>query len=296
MPHRDYFRDDDRETIGEDFAGRERRERATFDPHDREFKVAKRERRERARDGDGSTTSKTSGTPQVGDRITIRGITITVNQVNPKTGSVAGVRSDRRPGEIGYVAQFSTVDQIRSGYTPHGGVRGGWDDAARFGGDDRTPGVLASPLSQGSDPLTPQDIIDGFKSGDFNEATAITALTQLFGGNAHSARAYFNAARTGNTVSLTQSNGVWRLQSDRPPPPVGNNNFALDTQPPFNFGDDGSFNFFNRPSFLEGLEESQEVDVRYLAVPWVTSCRRTWPARYGAFSRVSSRDLITISF
>lgn len=76
--------------------------------------------------------------------------------------------------------------------------------------------------------LTPEDLIDFFEAGEIDEAAALTALTQLFGGNQNSAQAYFNAASQGQQVSISQQNGVYSLQTNQPPPPNGNE-FSLDS-------------------------------------------------------------------
>lgn len=105
-------------------------------------------------------------------------------------------------------------------------------------------------LQQG-DPLTPQDIITFFRRGELDQATTLTALVQLFGGNRNSATAYFTNASTGQAVSISQENGVWSLQTNQPQPldtsdldrEIFGNNFDLNS---------------NRNSFLDFLGETQE--------------------------------------
>lgn len=117
---------------------------------------------------------------------------------------------------------------------------------------DTTTGLF-SPKGGGA--LTPQDITQGFRSGEIQEGPAIQALTKLFGGNANSARAYFNGASKGQNVSISQQNGVWSPQTNRPPPlDTNKQNFAQDLEREI-FGNDFAL---NRDSFRDFFGETQE--------------------------------------
>lgn len=152
---------------------------------DREREERERERdddreRERERDEDQTTTS---GTPSPGDRITVtvngRPVSITVTQVNAATGTVAGIRDDRRPGEPGFVTQVNSVDLMRSGFTPPGD--GGGAGGPGQVGDPITAGQILASLANGG--ITPQVAINALVNlgGSWNITTATNTINAIVG-------------------------------------------------------------------------------------------------------------------